>query len=47
LAIDYAEKALSYLHQLWRHDVALETFWENRRCPMVCNDRGFFTKPQR
>jgi stage V sporulation protein R len=47
LQIDYAEKTLAHLNKLWRYDVALETFFENRRCLMMYNDRGFSTKSLR
>ena len=47
LQMEYAEKTLSHLRQLWQRDVALETAVDGKRCLMIYNDRGFSTKSLR
>jgi len=47
LQMEYAEKTLSYVHQLWQRDVVLETAMDGKRWLMIHNDRGFSTKSLR
>jgi spore cortex formation protein SpoVR/YcgB (stage V sporulation) len=42
--LEYAEKTLSYIYQLWQRDVALETVISGRRSLLLYNDRGFSSK---
>jgi stage V sporulation protein R len=44
LQLEYAEKTLSYIYQLWQRDVALETVISGRRSLLLYNDRGFSSK---
>jgi len=44
LQMEYAEKTLAYVYQLWQRDVALETSMDGKRCLLLYNDRGFSTK---
>ena len=41
---EYAEKTLSFVHQLWQHEVALETVVGGKRALLVHNDRGCTVK---
>ena len=45
LHLEYAERTLSYIHQLWRHEVILETAVNGKRALLSYNDKGFSTKP--
>ncbi len=38
---EYAEKTLSFVHQLWPYEVVLDTNIGGKRTQLVCNDRGF------
>lgn len=44
LQLEYAEKTLAHLHQLWLGEVALETALDSRRYLLIFNDGGFSTK---
>jgi stage V sporulation protein R len=44
LQMEYAEKTLAYVRQLWRRDVALETTVGDKRVLLTCDDGGFSTK---
>jgi stage V sporulation protein R len=43
LDIEYAEKTLAYLHQLWGHTVMLETFLDDKRHHLVHDGSQFKT----
>jgi stage V sporulation protein R len=45
LQLEYAERTLSYIHQLWRHEVVLETAVNGKRALLTYNEKGFSTKP--
>jgi stage V sporulation protein R len=45
LQLEYAERTLSYIHQLWRHEVILETAVNGKRALLSYSDKGFSTKP--
>ena len=45
LHLEYAERTLSYIHQLWRHEVILETAVNGKRALLSYSDKGFSTKP--
>ena len=47
LQLEYAEKTLAYLSQLWHGEVVLETALDNKRYMLVYNDGGFSTKALR
>jgi len=44
LQLEYAEKTLKYVHQLWRRDVALETSLDNRGALLTFSDGKFSIK---
>jgi stage V sporulation protein R len=44
LQMEYAEKTLAYVRQLWRRDVVLETAVGDKRVLLTCGDSGFSTK---
>lgn len=44
LQLEYAEKTLKYVHQLWGHDVALETLLDNRSTLLSFSDGKFAIK---
>jgi stage V sporulation protein R len=44
LQLEYAEKTLKYLHQLWGRDVALETLLDNRSTLLTFSDGKFAIK---
>lgn len=44
LQLEYAEKTLKYLQQLWRHDVAMETVIDNRNTLLTFSDGKFTIK---
>ena len=41
---EYAERTLAFVHQLWQHEVALETVIGGKRQVLVHNERGFTVK---
>jgi stage V sporulation protein R len=45
LQLEYAERTLSYIHQLWRHEVILETAVNGKKALLAYSDKGFSTKP--
>jgi stage V sporulation protein R len=45
LQLEYAERTLAYVHQLWRHEVILETAVNGKRALLSYSDKGFATKP--
>lgn len=45
LQLEYAEKAISYLHRLWGHEVVLETVVNSKRALLSYSDDGFSAKP--
>ena len=45
LQLEYAERTLSYLNRLWRHEVILETAVKGKKVLLSDNDKGFSTKP--
>lgn len=45
LQLEYAERTLSYLHRLWRHEVILETAVNGKKVLLAYSDKGFATKP--
>jgi stage V sporulation protein R len=45
LQLEYAQKTLGYVSQLWHGEVILETTLDGRRYMLICNDAGFSTKP--
>ncbi len=45
LQLEYAEKALSYLHRLWGHEVVLETVVNSKRALLSHSEAGFSAKP--
>ena len=45
LQLEYAERTLSYLHRLWRHEVILETAVNGKKVLLAYSDKGFSTKP--
>jgi stage V sporulation protein R len=47
LQLEYAEKTLAYLNQLWNGEVALETALDGKRYLLIYNDDGFSTKALR
>ncbi len=44
LHLEYAEKTMAYVRQLWQGEVLLETVLGGKRHMLVCNDEGFSTK---
>jgi stage V sporulation protein R len=44
LQLDYAEKTLAYVHRLWQHDVALDSWSNGKHVMLVYNDQGLSTK---
>jgi len=44
LQLEYGEKTLKYLHQLWGRDVALETLLDNRTTLLSFSDGKFAIK---
>ena len=44
LQLEYAEKTLAYLNQLWGGEVVLETALDGKRYLLIYNDGGFSTK---
>jgi stage V sporulation protein R len=44
LQLEYAERTLSYLHQLWRHEVILETELNGKKTLLSYNEHGFSRK---
>jgi stage V sporulation protein R len=47
LQLEYAEKTLAYVNQLWNGEVALETALDGKRYLLIYNDGGFSTKALR
>jgi stage V sporulation protein R len=47
LQLEYAEKTLAYLSQLWNGEVVLETALDGKRYMLIYNDGGFSTKALR
>ena len=47
LQLEYAEKTLAYLSQMWHGEVVLETELDGKRYMLICNDGGFSTKALR
>ena len=47
LHIDYAEKTLGHLHQLWGHRVLLETLMKGKKTLLSYGDHGFDAKLMR
>jgi stage V sporulation protein R len=47
LQLEYAEKTLAYLGQLWHGEVVLETALDGKRYLLIYNDGGFSTKALR
>ena len=45
LQLEYAEKAISYLHRLWGHEVVLETVVNSKRALLSYSGDGFSAKP--
>ena len=45
LQLEYAERTLAYLHQLWGHEVVLETVVNGKKVLLSYSDKGFSTKP--
>jgi stage V sporulation protein R len=45
LQLEYAERTLSYIHQLWGHEVLLETAVNGKKALLSYSDKGFATKP--
>ena len=45
LQLEYTEKAISYLHRLWGHEVVLETVVNSKRALLSYSDDGFSAKP--
>lgn len=45
LQLEYAERTLAYVHQLWRHEVILETAVNGKKALLSYSDKGFSTKP--
>lgn len=45
LQLEYAERTISYLHQLWGHEVILETAVNGKKALLSYSDKGFATKP--
>lgn len=45
LQLEYAERTLAYIHQLWRHEVVLETAVNGKKALLSYSDKGFATKP--
>lgn len=45
LQLEYAEKTLGYLFQLWGREVAIQTIVNGKSILLVMNDKGFMTKP--
>jgi len=44
LQLEYAEKTLKYVQQLWRHDVVIETMIDNRNTLLTFSDGKFVIK---
>jgi stage V sporulation protein R len=44
LQLEYAEKTLAFVNQLWRGEVVLETALDGKRYMLIYNDGGFSTK---
>ena len=47
LQLEYAEKTLAYVSQLWSGEVVLETTLDGKRFMLIYNDGGFSTKALR
>jgi len=47
LQLEYAEKTLAYVSQLWHGEVVLETALDNKRYMLIYKDGGFSTKALR
>lgn len=47
LQLEYAEKTLAYLSELWHGEVVLETALDGKRYMLIYNDGGFSTKALR
>jgi stage V sporulation protein R len=45
LQLEYAERTLSYLNRLWRHEVILETAVNGKKVLLSYSEKGFSTKP--
>jgi spore cortex formation protein SpoVR/YcgB (stage V sporulation) len=43
--LEYAERTLSYLNRLWRHEVILETAVNGKKVLLAYSEKGFSTKP--
>lgn len=44
LQLDYAERTLAYVYQLWQREVTIETVVGNKNTVLIYNDRGFSAK---
>jgi stage V sporulation protein R len=44
LQLEYAEKTLKYIHQLWGHDVAMDTVLDGRNTQLMFSDGKFAVK---
>jgi len=45
LQLEYAERTLAYIYQLWRHEVILETAVNGKKALLSYSEKGFSTKP--
>lgn len=45
LHLEYAEKSLSYVHELWGRRVVLETILDDEQCLLQIDDQGFSVEP--
>jgi stage V sporulation protein R len=45
LQLEYAERTLAYIHQLWGHEVILETAVNGKKALLSYSEKGFATKP--
>ena len=44
LQLEYAEKTLRYIHQLWGHDIAMDTVLDDRHTQLMFSDGKFAVK---
>jgi stage V sporulation protein R len=45
LQVEYAERTLAHLHQLWGYETMLETTLSGKKVVLSYSDKGFSTKP--
>ncbi len=45
LHLEYAEKSLSYVHELWGRRIVLETSLDDEQCLLQIDDQGFSVEP--